>query len=76
MQAEKKDKKGRPKFLRLTGIAVQMGATIYLGSCLGNYLDDKFAHGEKTYLIICILCAIVLSFYVLLKQLNQINNDS
>lgn len=76
MPTEKKDKKGRPKFIRLTGIAVQMGVTIYLGSYLGKYLDQKFSSEKDTYLIICTLAAIVFAFYVLLKQLNQINNDS
>ena len=76
MPTEKKDKKGRPNFLKLTGIAAQMGVTIYLGSLLGNYLDDKFAYGEKTYIIVCTLAAIALSFYVLLKQLKRINDDS
>lgn len=56
----------------LTGVAVQMGVTIYLFVLLGKWLDTKFTQ-EKLFLIICTLLGVAISLYVVLKQINKLN---
>jgi len=63
-----------PRFIALTGIAFQMGLTIYLGAALGKYLDQKFPLEKNWFTIILTLLAVVLSFYNLLRQVNKIND--
>jgi len=72
MKDEKKAEKKQPRFLALTGIAFQMGITIYLFSYLGKYLDRL---NESSYLtMIFTLIGLVLSFYNLIRQVNRLNN--
>lgn len=55
----------------LSGIAIQMGVTIYLGNLLGAWLDAKF---EKTYLEDTItLLAVFLSMYVVIRKVMTLN---
>jgi uncharacterized membrane protein YfcA len=55
----------------LSGIAIQMGATIFLGNLLGEWLDQKF---EKTYLEDTItLLAVFLSIYLVIKKVMTLN---
>lgn len=58
----------------LTGVAIQMGVTIYLFVLLGKWLDAEFNDNEKLYVIITTLLGIVLSLYLVIKQVNRINN--
>jgi len=75
MAAGKAPKKKRPRFLALTGIAFQMGVTIYLFSYLGKYLDNRCNIEEKYWTIGLTLIGVALSFYSLLKQVNSLNKD-
>ena len=75
MAAGKVPKKKRPRFLALTGIAFQMGATIYLFSFLGKYLDNRYNIEENYWTIGLTLSGVVLSFYSLLKQVNRLNKE-
>lgn len=68
-----KPKKPLNKYIRLTGIGLQMGLTIYLGAYFGKWLDGKYSEGENLYTVIFTLLAVVLSFYSLLKQIKDIN---
>lgn len=70
----KKPKKPLNKFIRLTGIGLQMGITIYLASYLGKWLDVKYPNEKGIYNIILTLSGVVLSFYSLLKQIKNIDN--
>jgi len=55
----------------LSGIAIQMGATIFLGNLLGEWLDQKF---EKTYLEDTVtLVAVFLSIYLVIKKVMTLN---
>jgi hypothetical protein len=70
-QKPRKDNKSLRNAARLSGIAIQMGATIYLGNLLGSWLDGKF---DKTFWeATCTLLAIALSMYSVIKQANQLN---
>ncbi|RED48912.1 AtpZ/AtpI family protein [Seonamhaeicola aphaedonensis] len=59
----------------LTGVAIQMGVTIYLFVLLGKWLDTKYNHGEKLFIIITTLAGVAISLYAVVKQLNRLNND-
>lgn len=73
-----KNFKKKPKPLKnavvLTGIAFQMGATIYLFVWLGKWLDTTYNQGNKLYVIIMTLAGVGTSLYALVKQLNKFNN--
>ena len=56
----------------LTGIAVQMGVTIYLFVILGKWLDTKFNHGDKLFIIITTLLGVAISLYAVIRQVNSI----
>ncbi|WP_262510073.1 AtpZ/AtpI family protein [Confluentibacter sediminis] len=56
----------------LTGIAIQMGITIYLFVILGRWLDAKFHHGDKLFIIITTLLGVAISLYVVIQQVNRI----
>lgn len=56
----------------LSGIAIQMGVTIYLFVMLGKWLDSKFNDGNKLFIIITTLLGVAVSLYVVLKQVNRI----
>ncbi|MDA9312410.1 AtpZ/AtpI family protein [Vicingaceae bacterium] len=75
MTSEKDPKKKRPRYLALTGIAFQMGITIYLFSFLGKYLDNRYSIEDNYWTIGLTLIGVVLSFYSLLKQVNRINKE-
>ncbi len=74
MENQKPPKKQLNKYLRLTGIGLQMGITIYLASYLGKWLDVKYPNENNLYTIILTLLGVVISFYSLLKQVKKINN--
>jgi len=57
-----------------TGIAAQMGVTIYLGSYFGKWLDNEYPSNKKWFTMIFTLIGVGTSLYVVLKQLNKFNN--
>lgn len=67
-------KKQLNKYLQLTGVAFQMGLTIYLGAYFGKKLDAYYQNTNKTFTIILTLVALVISIYSVLAQLKNINN--
>lgn len=71
---DKKPKKSLNKYIRLTGIGLQMGITIYLASYLGKWLDVKYPNENNLYTIVLTLVGVGLSFYSLLKQVKNIQN--
>lgn len=74
MAAEKDQKKSRPKFITLTGIAVQMGITIFGFSYLGKHLDETYNPEGRAWTIVLILAGVALSLFNLLRQVNRIND--
>jgi membrane protein DedA with SNARE-associated domain len=61
------------KYLALTGIAFQMGITIYLGAYFGKKLDLHF-NTNRTYTLILTLLALGVSLWSVLSQLKRIND--
>lgn len=68
-----KEKESAPlkNWARFSTIALQMGATIYLGNLLGGWLDTKF--GTTFLESIVTLLAVFLSMYVVIKAVMQLN---
>ncbi|CDF81197.1 putative F0F1-ATPase subunit [Formosa agariphila KMM 3901] len=57
-------------------MAIQMGLTIYLGSILGDWLDQKFETQNQLYFKIVTLFAVFIAMYSVIKQvLNITKND-
>lgn len=69
-----KPKKQLNKYIRLAGIGIQMGVTIYAGAYFGKWLDAKYCGEHQTYTIIFTLLALVVSFYSLIKQIKDVNS--
>ncbi|WP_457617007.1 AtpZ/AtpI family protein [Lutibacter sp.] len=71
-----KQKKKKPlhKYIQLTGVAFQMGITIYLGTYVGKKLDDYFQSTKKTFTIIGTLLGLLISIWSVLLQLKKIND--
>lgn len=70
------EKKNRvPRFARLSGIGIQMGATIYLGAMLGKFLDSKYPNEKNWFTIGFTLLAVVIALYTVLRQVNRINAE-
>ena len=71
----KQQKKNQlPKYIQLTGVAIQMGITIYLGAYFGKKLDAHFNPSNKTYTIILTLLALLIAIWSVLLQLKKIND--
>ncbi len=67
-------KKQLNKYIQLTGVAFQMGITIYLGVYFGKWLDVYFQTSSKIFTIIGTLLAMVVSIWSVLIQLKKIND--
>lgn len=55
-------------FAVFSGIAIQMGATIYLGSLLGENLDEKYGYSEPFYGKWITLAAVFVSIVGVIMQ--------
>lgn len=76
MEERKEDQKQRKQLKQiaaLSGIAIQMGVTIYLFVLLGKWIDSKISDSGKTFLIICTLFGVAISLYAVLKQIKKLN---
>ncbi len=77
MDANKKpDKNQFRKYVALTGIAFQMGATIFLFAYIGEKLDAYYMFEEKWLTIVFVLLGVAISLYMVIKQLNKINKSN
>lgn len=74
---KKQNKKPLNKYIRFSGIALQMGLTIYLGSKLGEWLDSKYVNPNQLYTKICTLVAVFAAMFSVIVQVTNLskNND-
>ncbi|RZJ63890.1 MAG: AtpZ/AtpI family protein [Flavobacterium sp.] len=72
MNNNQQDRKTR-KWLVLLTIPMQMGATIFVFSWFGGWLDEKYGNTNSTNQIIFALLGVFLSLYYVIKQVNQLN---
>lgn len=70
---QKESKKQPNKYFRFSGIAIQMGLTIYLGNVLGKWLDYKFNNLDELYTKICTLAAVFGAMYSVIKQVSKLS---
>ncbi len=76
MLENKKNKRKQPnRLLTLTMVATQMGVTIFLGSSLGKYLDERYSTPKPWFTISLTLLSLLVSLYSVLKQVNKLNDD-
>ena len=59
------------KFLRFASLGVQMAVLMYAGSELGKYLDAKYPSDKNWYTMVCVLAAVAISFYQLIKEMPK-----
>tara|TARA_B100001758_G_C17779590_1_gene289246 strand:+ start:180 stop:398 length:219 start_codon:yes stop_codon:yes gene_type:complete len=71
----KKKKKQHNKYLTLTSLSLQMGLTVYLGSFIGGWLDEKKSAENNLYTVVCVLLSVFISMYLFIKQAQKINNE-
>jgi F0F1-type ATP synthase assembly protein I len=57
-----------------TGIAFQMGSTIFICAWIGKKLDERYPMEKNWFTIGFVLFGLVASVYVVLKQLKRYNN--
>ncbi len=67
-------KKQPNKYFRLAGAGMQMGITIYLFSMLGKWLDVQYPNDKHWYNSGFVLLGVFVSMYLLISQLNKIND--
>ncbi|MGB1042849.1 MAG: AtpZ/AtpI family protein [Tenacibaculum sp.] len=68
-------KRALSKYIRFTGIAVQMGVTIYLGSLLGEWLDIKYENTSQLYTKICTLAAVFGAMFSVIRQVTKLSKN-
>lgn len=68
-------KKPLNKYVRFTGIAFQMGGTIYLGSLLGGWLDIQFPNENEMYTKIVTLLSVFGAMFSVIRQVTKMTNQ-
>lgn len=74
-EPSKRPKSPLKNFAIFSGMAIQMGLTIFLFAYGGRWLDEKYNEGRKLYLIILTLLGVFIAIYVVLRQLKN-NEDA
>lgn len=70
---EEPNKNKRNRWLVFISMPFQMGAIIFLFSCLGNWLDKNHSSSKISYAIILVMVGVGLALYNIIRQVNQIN---
>lgn len=68
--------KGLKIWAIFSGLAIQMGVTIGLGSFIGIKLDEQFPNEYTVFTIVFSLLGVFISLYTLIKQLQRINKKN
>ena len=70
--SKEQPKKQLKNIARVSGIGVQLAATVFVGAYLGNYLDGEYPISEKRlYTLILTLAFLGVGLYTTLKQINR-----
>ena len=70
---ENKQKNRLKNWAILSGIAFQMGATIFLCAWAGKKLDEYYGNEKNWFTIGLVLFGLLASIYLVLKQLKRLN---
>ncbi len=68
-------KNGLIKYVRFTGMGVQMALTIWLGSLLGKWLDVKFNTNNEIYFKVVTLLTVFGSMFSFIRQVTRLSKD-
>lgn len=68
-------KKQLNKYLRFSGVAIQMGAVIGLSAWLGVWLDGKYNPKGNMYTLICTLTGVFVGMYLVIKEVINMSKD-
>ena len=69
----KKPKRPLKNYLQFTGLAFQMGIIFYAAAYFGKKLDARFDFSKNYITLSLIVFGMILSLYLITKQLKQIN---
>lgn len=69
-------KKQLNKYIHLTSIAFQMGATMYLAAYLGKKIDSYFQNEKKIGTLLLLLIGLGVSIWNVLRQLKNIKENN
>ena len=73
MEKNKPQKKQLNKFVRFSGVGIQMGVVITLGALGGDQLDKKLETSQPWFTIVLSLFAIAAALYLVIKELRNLN---
>ena len=75
MKKEKEDKKNSPlkNWAFFSGIAFQMGGTIFVCAWIGKELDERYSTEKNWFTLGFVLFGLVASVYAVLQQLKRFN---
>lgn len=73
MKNQKQPKKQPKSWAVLSGVAVQMGVTLYIASRAGKALDAHWETG-RVFTIVCLMLVLIANMYGLVKFLNRYNS--
>lgn len=63
------------KYVRFSGMGLQMGLTIWIASLFGKWLDGKFPNEHELYFKILTLLAVFGSVYSFIRQVITLSNE-
>jgi membrane protein DedA with SNARE-associated domain len=72
---DSKKKNDGLKWMRLAGVAAQMGVIIWLGHLLGAYLDKRAAREDELYHNIVTLSAVFLAMALVIREVLKLGKD-
>ena len=69
----KKPKKQLNKYARFSGVAFQMGVTIFIGAYIGTKLDEKYPNENNLFTLVFTLIFVFAALYMVIKQVKNIS---
>ncbi len=77
MDKKQENHKGKQfrKYAALSGVAFQMGATIFLCAYAGKKLDAYYNLEKQWFTMGMVLFGLISSIYIVIKQLERINRS-
>ena len=69
----KKPKKPLNKYARFSGVAFQMGITIFIGAYIGTKLDEKYPNENNLFTLVFTLIFVFAALYMVIKQVKNIS---
>ncbi len=73
MKSQKNPKKRPKAWAVLSGVAIQMGVSLYFASRAGKALDAHWDTG-KTFTLVILMLVLFLNIYWLIKYLERFNS--